>query len=98
GPKAHPQKPDDEVGEPVKKARHTDRSALFTRYASPLPRLNHLRRYAVGAIPAKKLRSSELGNRQASKRTRHRSSPHCLHAGEFHRSPRSPPTLNHFKP
>ncbi|CAF2324079.1 unnamed protein product, partial [Brassica napus] len=53
GPKAHPQKPDDKVGEPVKKARHTDRSALFTRYASPSPRLNHLRRYAVGAIPAK---------------------------------------------
>ncbi|CAN7011616.1 unnamed protein product, partial [Brassica rapa subsp. trilocularis] len=59
--------------------------------------LNRLRLNAAGATPS---RPAFVGAvRQTSlQRTHNRSSPHCLHAGEFHRTSRSPPTLNHFKP
>ncbi|CAN6840336.1 unnamed protein product, partial [Brassica oleracea var. botrytis] len=81
----------------VKEARHVEKSAPFTRHASQPSQLNRLRLYIAGASPSK---PAFVGawKQTSLQRTHKRSSPHCLHAGEFHRSPRSPPTLNHFKP
>ncbi|WZZ91539.1 hypothetical protein YC2023_120118 [Brassica napus] len=70
------------------RSRGTHRIHLnLTASASTPPEHHHLN-----------MRSSELGNKQASNATHNRSSLHCLHASEFHRSPKSPPTLKHFKP